>query len=135
MCYLCVKELRTKNNHVDPGNSKVPNGHLTLRQGPPTYVISSHKPLAKLLKTGFLVVFALRVASVLRLRWAKSRDSYRRIASESYRCDSKSLAFVGGHITHTEISPHRPCRDSNRAIGVHSFNVRSTWNCRMACES
>ena len=22
------------------------------------------------------------------LRWAKSRDSYRRIASESYRCDS-----------------------------------------------
>ena len=23
-----------------------------------------------------------------KLRWSKSRDSYRRIASESYRCDS-----------------------------------------------
>ena len=27
-------------------------------------------------------------ASLLQLRWAKSRDSYRRIASESCRCDS-----------------------------------------------
>ena len=49
--------------------------------------------------------------------------------------------FVGGHISpqNTGISPHRPCvrcaADLNRAIGVHSFNIRSTWNCRMACES
>ena len=44
------------------------------------------------------------------LRWAKSRDSYRRIARElSPRFES--LAFVGGHISssNTEISPHRPC--------------------------
>ena len=34
------------------------------------------------------------------LRWAKSRDSYRRIASESYRCDSPPS---------TEMSPHKPC--------------------------
>ena len=36
------------------------------------------------------------------LRWAKSRDSYCRIASESYRCDKvrfESLAFVGGQIS------------------------------------
>ena len=44
------------------------------------------------------------------LRWAKSRDSYRRIARElSLRFES--LAFVGGHISleNTEISHHRPC--------------------------
>ena len=39
----------------------------------------------------------------------------------------------------TEISPHRPCarwcRKWNRAIGVHSCNIRSTWNCGMVCES
>ena len=43
------------------------------------------------------------------LGWAKSRDSYRRMASESAAIES--LAFVGGHISprYTEMSPHRPC--------------------------
>ena len=40
---------------------------------------------------------------------------------------------------HTEISPHSPlrslCRNSNRASGVHLCNIRSAWNCGMACES
>ena len=27
------------------------------------------------------------------------------------------------------------CCDSNRAIGVLSFSIRSTWDCGMACES
>ena len=27
------------------------------------------------------------------------------------------------------------CCDSNRAIGVHSCSIRSTWSCGMICES
>ena len=58
------------------------------------------------------VIAAIRIASV---RWRsylplKHRDS-----------SSQSLRSL--------------CCDSNRAIGVHSFNIRSTWNCGMACES
>ena len=46
-----------------------------------------------------------RLDEVWDLRWAKSRDSYRRIASESYRCDSnhqRSLA-VTSHPENTEL--------------------------------
>ena len=74
------------------------------------------------------------------LRWAKSRDSYHRIASQS-SLRFESLAFVGGHVSpqNTEISPQRPCvrcaAIHYRAIGVHPFNIRCTWNCGMACES
>ena len=71
------------------------------------------------------------------LRWAKSRQSYRRIASESYRRDSKIAsvhwlsylppqklvladpAFVALHC------------DSNRSIGVRWCRIRFTWNCGM----
>ena len=57
------------------------------------------------------------------LRRAKSRDSlstYRRIASESYCCDSnrqRSLELISPPKTQDLVS------------------IRSTWNCRMACES
>ena len=45
------------------------------------------------------------------LRWAKSRDSYRRITSESYRCDSnRQLSLVVIYLPqNTEMSPDRPC--------------------------
>ena len=68
------------------------------------------------------------------LRWTKSHDSYRRIASESYCLRFESLALVGAHIPlqNTEIGQHRSLRfDSNRAIGVHSCSIRSTSNCGM----
>ena len=48
---------------------------------------------------------------VSHLRWAKSRESYRRIASESYRSDSnhqRSLA-VRSPPRNTEFGPRRPC--------------------------
>ena len=32
--------------------------------------------------------YCLEMLELFRLRWPKSRESYRRIASESYRCDS-----------------------------------------------
>ena len=32
-------------------------------------------------------------------------------------------------------SPPPKHSDSNRAIGVRSFNIRSTWNCGMACKT
>ena len=70
------------------------------------------------------------------LRWAKSRDSYRKSASESYSLQFESLAF---ELQRSYLPPIKLrnsssqtlrslCRDSNCAIGVHSFNVRSTWN-------
>ena len=64
------------------------------------------------------------------LRWAKSRDGYRRITRElSLRFES--LAFVGGHMSleNTEISPHRPCircaaiRITRLAFVSHSFHM------------
>ena len=75
------------------------------------------------------------------LRCAKSRDSYRRIASKSHRHNSnhlRSVAVMSPPQT-TEIGPHKilcllRC-DLNHAIGVHSWNISSTWNCRTACES
>ena len=58
------------------------------------------------------VIAVIRIASV---RWQSYlRPKHRNYSSETLR----SL-----------------CCDSNRAIGVHSFNIRSTWNCGMACES
>ena len=58
------------------------------------------------------VIVAIRIASV---RWRSYlQPKYRKSSSQTLR----SL-----------------CCDSNRAIGVHSFNIRSTWNCRMARES
>ena len=47
----------------------------------------------------------------LNLRWAKSRDSYCRVASESYRCDLnhlRSLAVIF-HPKNTDLDPRRPC--------------------------
>ena len=47
----------------------------------------------------------------LELRWAKSRDSYRRIASESYRCDSnrqRSLELISLP-QNIGFGPRRPC--------------------------
>ena len=40
------------------------------------------------LRRSFGEVFGLVLLEHSELRWAKSCDSYRRIASESYRCDS-----------------------------------------------
>ena len=71
----------------------------------------------------------IKIHSILpQLRWAKSCDSSRRIASESYRRDSNH------YISLAVISPTLRS-DSSRAIGVHSCNIRCTWNCGMACES
>ena len=58
-------------------------------------------------------------------RWAKSRDRYCRIASE---------ATTGIRITSVRWRSYLPpkhrneslCRDSDRTIGVHSCNIRST---------
>ena len=58
------------------------------------------------------VIAAIRIASV---RWG----SYLPRKHRNY--SSQTLRSLG--------------IDSNRAIGVHSFNIRSTWNGGMACES
>ena len=73
------------------------------------------------------------------LTWAKSRDSYRRIAIESYRRDSnhyRSLAVISPS-QNTEFGPRRPCVRcaAIRAIGVRWCSIRSTWTCGIACES
>ena len=49
-------------------------------------------------------------------------------------------SVLGDHISlqNTDSSAHGPCvyfcRASNRAIGVHSWNIRSIWNGGMACK-
>ena len=69
----------------------------------------------------------------------KSRDSHRKIASESYRRDSnhwRSLAVMSLPKTQTMVRRdlRSLCGDSNCAIDVPTCNIRSTWNCRIARE-
>ena len=50
----------------------------------------------------------------------------------------ESLAFVGGHICSQDTDwPSETlrslCCDSNRTMGAHSHNIRSMWNCGIAC--
>ena len=47
----------------------------------------------------------------------------------------ESLAFVGYHFSPQRNEFSQTLRSLCCAIGVHSFNIRSTWNCGMACES
>ena len=59
------------------------------------------------------VIAAIRIASV---RWRSYPPPPKKHRNES----SQTLRSL--------------CCDSNRAIGVHSFNICSMWNCGMACE-
>ena len=77
------------------------------------------------------------------LRWATSRESYRRIASESYRSDSnhqRALAVIF-HPKNTELGPRRPCvrcaaiRIARLAFVGAVFVPRGTaeWPARVDC--
>ena len=57
-------------------------------------------------------IFASRF-SPLGLRWAKSRESYRRIAGESYRCDSNHCVRWQSYLS--------PC--DWRSLAQHTFHV------------
>ena len=78
-----------------------------------TSILRRAKSLARVIAESLArVIAAIRIASV---RW----QSY--LPPKHRNWSSQTL--------------HSLCCNSNRAIGVHSFNIRSTWNCGMACES
>ena len=77
------------------------------------------------------------------LRWANSRESYRRIASESYiyiyMYSSASVHWLSylpqKHRIWSSLTLRSLHCDLSRAIGVRWCSIRSTWTCGMACES
>ena len=70
----------------------------------------------------------LWAGACLGLRWAKPHDSYRRIASESYRRDSNYCSVWRSYLPpeHGNSSTLRSlCGDSDRAMGDHSCSTCS----------
>ena len=66
----------------------------------------------------------------LNLRWAKSRESYRRIASENYRSDSTLKTQHLVLVDPAFVALRFESRDW-RSLGVRWCSIRSTWTCGM----